>query len=84
MSNIPTKYFYISGPETPLFFEKGLYSGLKSREGLPSLLPITLKANQEYTSTGFLDALPLQFLRKLNLTKATLYTQQIMNLALII
>ena len=67
MSNIPTKYFYISGPETPLFFEKGLYSGLKSREGLPSLLPITLKANQEYTSTGFLDALPLQFLRKLNL-----------------
>lgn len=67
MSNTPTKHFYISGPETALFLEKGLYSGLKDREGLPSLLPITLKANQEYTSTGFLDALPLQFLRKLNL-----------------
>ena len=67
MSNIPKKYFYISGPEIPLFLEKGLYSGLKNREGLPSLLPITLKESQEYTNTGFLDALPLQFLRKLNL-----------------
>ena len=56
---------YISGPEKPFFMEKGLYSGLKDRDGLPNPLPITLKLNQEYTSTGFLDALPHQFLRQI-------------------
>ena len=66
------EYFYISGPEKPLFIEKGLYSGLKDREGLASPLPLTLKISQEYTATGFLDALPHQFLRQLELKEIIL------------
>ena len=60
---------YISGPEKPFFMEKGLYSGLKERDGLPNPLPVSLKLNQEYTSTGFLDALPHQFLQQVGLKK---------------
>ena len=63
------EHIYISGPEKPFFMEKGLYSGLKERDGLPNPLPVSLKLNQEYTSTGFLDALPHQFLQKVGLKK---------------
>ena len=67
MSNTASKKFYISGAEKPFFIEKGLYSGLKEKNGLPSPLPITLKSQQEYTGTGYLDALPHGFLSKINL-----------------
>ena len=67
MSNTHLKKFYISGAEKPFFIEKGLYSGLKEKNGLPSPLPITLKAHQEYTGTGYLDALPHGFLNKTKL-----------------
>ena len=63
------EHIYISGPEKPFFMEKGLYSGLKDRDGLPNPLPVTLKLNQEYTSTGFLDALPHQFLKQVGFKK---------------
>ena len=67
MSKPLQKYFYVSGPEKPVFIEKGLYSGLKEKNGLPSTLPITLKTTQEYTGTGFLDALPHAFLNETGL-----------------
>ena len=67
MSNTDTKKFYISGAEKPFFIEKGLYSGLKEKNGLPSPLPISLKPHQEYTGTGYLDALPHEFLSKIKL-----------------
>ena len=69
ISNTLPKKFYISGAEKPFFIEKGLYSGLKEKNGLPSPLPVTLKAKQEYTGTGYLDALPHGFLSKTNLKK---------------
>ena len=62
-----SKKFYISGAEKPFFIERGLYSGLKEKNGLPSPLPISLKAQQEYTGTGYLDALPHGFLKKTKL-----------------
>lgn len=62
-----SKKFFISGAEKPFFIEKGLYSGLKEKNGLPSPLPITLKAGQEYTGTGYLDALPHGFISKVKL-----------------
>lgn len=67
MSKPLPKYFYLSGAEKPVFIEKGLYSGLKEKNGLPSPLPITLEATQEYTGTGFLDALPHSFLNETGL-----------------
>ena len=66
-SNKVSKKFFVADAESPLFVEKGLYSGLKEKKGLPSPLPINLKAQQEYTGTGYLDALPLEFLRKTKL-----------------
>jgi hypothetical protein len=67
MSNTNSKKFYISSAEKPFFIEKGLYSGLKEKNGLPSPLPISLKAQQEYTGTGYLDTLPHGFLNQTNL-----------------
>lgn len=67
ISNKDPKKFFIADAERPLFIEKGLYSGLKEKNGLPSPLPIDLKAQQEYTGTGYLDALPHEFLRKTKL-----------------
>ena len=65
MASTLPEHMYISGPEKPFFMEKGLYSGLKDRDGLPNALPVTLKLDQEYTSTGFLDALPHLFLNQI-------------------
>ena len=61
--------FYISGPEKPFFSEKGLYSGYKSRKGIGAHLPVTLKKDEEYTNTGYLDALPHGFLHDIGLKK---------------
>lgn len=59
--------FYISGPEKPLFSEKGLYSGYKTRKGIGAHLPVTLKKDEEYTNTGYLDSLPHGFLKDIAL-----------------
>ena len=56
---------FLSGPESPLFIEKGLYSGYKNRNGLACDLPANLETNEEYTSTGFLDALPHEFIKQI-------------------
>ena len=65
MSQDSPTSLYLSGPEKPLFLEKGLYSGYKSRDGLGAILPINLKKDEEYSSVGFLDALPHDFLKEL-------------------
>ena len=69
MTDSKLQSFYISGPEKPLFSEKGLYSGYKSRKGIGAHLPVTLKKDEEYTNTGYLDALPHGFLQDIGLKK---------------
>jgi len=63
---------FLSGPEKPMFMEKGLYSGYKNRNGLGCELPATLESGEEYTSTGFLDALPHEFIKQIAVRKVQL------------
>ena len=58
---------YLNGPQKPIFLAKGLYAGLKHRDGLPAHLPIKLESGQEYINTGILDSLPCSLLRYLDL-----------------
>ena len=75
MNNPKISQLFISGPEKPMFMEKGLYSGFKNRNGLACELPATLESNEEYTSTGFLDALPHEFIKHTGIRKIQLNIQ---------
>ena len=72
MNNTSSSQLFLSGPERPMFMEKGLYSGYKNRNGLACELPATLESGEEYTSTGFLDALPHEFIKQIAVRKVQL------------
>lgn len=66
---------FLHSSSTPLFLAKGLYAGLKSRNGLATPLPLVLTPDDDYVNTGFIDSLPIKFLRELDITSAELYIE---------
>jgi hypothetical protein len=68
---------YLFGYSKPSFVAKGLYAGLKSRDGLPTPLPLSLQSGDEYVNAGFLDALPCTFMRELEINDVSLHVQHL-------
>lgn len=71
-SNIAHKEYYLFGASRVDFIAKGLYAGLKSRDGLPTPLPLRLQSDDEYVNAGYLDALPCGLVRDLGLNNVHL------------
>jgi hypothetical protein len=68
---------YLHGSQRPDFIAKGLYAGLKSRNGLATALPLEIKPGEEYVNAGFLDGLPASIIRDLEPAKVHLQVNHI-------
>ena len=55
---------YLLGASSPDFLTKGLYAGLKARNGIPTPLPLVLEEGDEYVNAGFLDGMPCSLIRE--------------------
>lgn len=75
MQNQHASSVFLNSASSPLFLTKGLYSGLKSRNGLATPLPIALEEGDDYVNTGYLDSLPTSFIRQLDIDCVDLHVQ---------
>ena len=64
---------YLTGSQVADYIVKGLYAGLKQRDGLPTHLPLVLQNNDEYVNAGFIDSLPCTIIRDLNVSNVSLH-----------
>ena len=62
---------FLSAPHPPALLARGLYAGLKSRNGLPTPLPVVLGTDL-YVNAGFIDGLSAPLVRSLGLNEVQL------------
>ena len=64
---------YLLGASSPDFLTKGLYAGLKARNGIPTPLPLVLEEGDEYVNAGFLDGMPCSLIREAEIQTLNLH-----------
>jgi len=62
---------YLSSPDPPAVVARGLYAGLKGRNGMHTALPVRLRSDT-YVNAGFIDGLSAHLMRSLQLTEVKL------------